>query len=118
MARRPLLALLACLLLAACSGVPTSGVATVPERPFRAADAYVHVRAPGPEPDLTPLGVLNRFLVASGGFDSALARVRDGLRERRDAMLEALEQELPEGSTWTRPDSGPGRSCATGVARS
>lgn len=31
---------------------------------------------------------------------------RDMYRERRDAMLEALEEYMPSGSTWTRPAGG------------
>ncbi len=42
-----------------------------------------------------------------GNFDSNLARVRDLLRARRDAMLEALEAELGATSaTWSRPQGG------------
>jgi 2-aminoadipate transaminase len=40
-----------------------------------------------------------------GNLDSNLLRVRDLLRLRRDAMLEALEQELP-AATWSRPEGG------------
>ena len=40
-----------------------------------------------------------------GDLDSNLTRVRDLLRLRRDAMLEALEQELP-AATWSRPEGG------------
>ncbi len=40
-----------------------------------------------------------------GNFDSNLERVRALLRVRRDAMLEALEQELPSAA-WTRPEGG------------
>jgi 2-aminoadipate transaminase len=40
-----------------------------------------------------------------GNLDSNLARVRELLRLRRDAMLEALEQELP-AATWSRPEGG------------
>jgi 2-aminoadipate transaminase len=40
-----------------------------------------------------------------GNFDSNLERVRGLLRVRRDAMLEALEQELP-AATWSRPEGG------------
>jgi len=40
-----------------------------------------------------------------GNFGSNLERVRGLLRVRRDAMLEALEQELPS-ATWTRPEGG------------
>jgi len=42
-----------------------------------------------------------------GNFDSNLARVRDLLGARRDAMLEALEAELGGTSvTWSRPQGG------------
>ena len=42
-----------------------------------------------------------------GNFDSNLARVRDLLRARRDAMLEALDAELGgSGATWSRPQGG------------
>jgi DNA-binding transcriptional MocR family regulator len=40
-----------------------------------------------------------------GNFESNLERVRDLLRVRRDAMLDALEQELPS-ATWSRPQGG------------
>ena len=40
-----------------------------------------------------------------GNFDSNLERVRGLLRVRRDAMLEALEQELPDAA-WSRPQGG------------
>ncbi|HWJ30798.1 MAG TPA: PLP-dependent aminotransferase family protein [Gaiellaceae bacterium] len=40
-----------------------------------------------------------------GNFDSNLERVRGLLRARRDAMLDALEQELPSAS-WSRPEGG------------
>jgi 2-aminoadipate transaminase len=40
-----------------------------------------------------------------GNFDSNLERVRGLLRERRDAILDALQQELPS-ATWTRPEGG------------
>ncbi len=32
--------------------------------------------------------------------------MRRVLRGRRDALLEALDEHLPEGSRWTRPDGG------------
>jgi DNA-binding transcriptional MocR family regulator len=40
-----------------------------------------------------------------GNFDANLERVRGLLRVRRDAMLDALEQELPS-ATWSRPEGG------------
>ena len=45
--------------------------------------------------------------IRRGNFDSNLARVRDLLRARRDAMLEALDGELGStGATWSRPQGG------------
>jgi DNA-binding transcriptional MocR family regulator len=41
-----------------------------------------------------------------GLLDQNVARVSAGLRDRRDAMLESLEQEFPEGSSWSRPEGG------------
>src|SRR5512133_720263 len=40
-----------------------------------------------------------------GNLESNLERVRDLLRVRRDAMLDALEQELP-AAAWSRPEGG------------
>jgi len=45
-------------------------------------------------------------LIERGGFEPNLERVRGQLRMRRDAMLEALERELPTGSSWSRPQGG------------
>jgi DNA-binding transcriptional MocR family regulator len=44
--------------------------------------------------------------VRRGNFDPNLARVRSLLRARRDAMLEALAEELGGGAMWTRPQGG------------
>jgi DNA-binding transcriptional MocR family regulator len=44
--------------------------------------------------------------VRRGNFEPNLERVKGLLGARRDAMLEALEQHLPEGSTWSRPEGG------------
>ncbi len=41
-----------------------------------------------------------------GDFGPNLERVNGLLRERRDAMLDALAKEMPEDATWTRPDGG------------
>jgi 2-aminoadipate transaminase len=40
-----------------------------------------------------------------GNFEPNLERVRDLLRARRDAMLDALEQELP-AAKWSHPEGG------------
>jgi DNA-binding transcriptional MocR family regulator len=39
-------------------------------------------------------------------FEPNLERVNGLLRDRRDAMLEALARELPEDASWTRPEGG------------
>ena len=41
-----------------------------------------------------------------GYFHPNLERVRGLLRERRDAMLAALEREFPEGAAWSHPEGG------------
>jgi GntR family transcriptional regulator/MocR family aminotransferase len=44
--------------------------------------------------------------VESGAYDRHLVRVRRTLLRRRDALLEALESEMPEGTRWTTPEGG------------
>jgi DNA-binding transcriptional MocR family regulator len=41
-----------------------------------------------------------------GTFEPNLERVNGLLRERRDAMLEALDRVLPDDASWTRPEGG------------
>jgi DNA-binding transcriptional MocR family regulator len=48
---------------------------------------------------------LEEFL-HSGGYDRHLNRMRRILRQRRDALLAALEEEMPPGASWTRPEGG------------
>ncbi len=45
-------------------------------------------------------------LFLRGGFEPNLERVRRILGAQRDAMLEALEQELEGRATWSRPEGG------------
>ena len=45
-------------------------------------------------------------VVADGFLDEHVKEIRDVYRQRRDAMLAAMEQYLPEGVTWTRPQGG------------
>jgi DNA-binding transcriptional MocR family regulator len=44
--------------------------------------------------------------LARGRFEPNLELVRDELRARRDAMLAALERELPADASWSRPEGG------------
>jgi len=42
----------------------------------------------------------------SGEFEAQLERMREFYRVRRDAMIEALRNEMTEGMTWTEPGGG------------
>ena len=44
--------------------------------------------------------------VSDGSYDRHLRKLRRILRVRRDALLEALAQEMPEGVHWTLPEGG------------
>jgi 2-aminoadipate transaminase len=63
-----------------------------------AASTYI-----GPPP--LPQAMLHEF-IQRGLFEPNLVVVCDQLRKRRDAMLEALEAEFPEGASWSHPDGG------------
>jgi len=41
-----------------------------------------------------------------GNFEPNLERVNGLLKARRDAMLDALEQHMPDGAAWSRPAGG------------
>jgi DNA-binding transcriptional MocR family regulator len=44
--------------------------------------------------------------VAQQHFDSHVAKIRAAYRGRRDVMLNALEEYMPEGVSWTKPEGG------------
>lgn len=44
--------------------------------------------------------------LAHADLDGHLDRVRAAYRQRRDAMLAAMPETMPAGTTWTRPDGG------------
>lgn len=44
--------------------------------------------------------------LSQGHFEKNLQRVIAMYREKRDAMLEALEKHMPAGVTWTHPEGG------------
>ncbi|MGB3307668.1 MAG: PLP-dependent aminotransferase family protein [Thermomicrobiales bacterium] len=46
------------------------------------------------------------YHAAANGLDERVARARDIYRSRRDAMLAALDEFMPEGVSWSRPDGG------------
>jgi DNA-binding transcriptional MocR family regulator len=64
----------------------------------RAVSTYI-------SPSLLPQAVVHEVL-ARGAFEPNLDRIRDLLRSRQVAMLEALEREMPEGVRWSRPEGG------------
>ena len=41
-----------------------------------------------------------------GAYDRHLRKLRRVLLDRRDVMLAALEREMPDGVSWTRPEGG------------
>jgi 2-aminoadipate transaminase len=41
-----------------------------------------------------------------GFLDQHIKRIQDTYRIRRDAMLDSLEEQMPEGVTWTHPHGG------------
>ncbi|MER8806957.1 PLP-dependent aminotransferase family protein [Mesorhizobium australicum] len=44
--------------------------------------------------------------VAEAVFDDQVEKLIDAYRERRDGLLGALEANMPEGVTWSRPEGG------------
>ena len=56
--------------------------------------------------DAMPMQAALEEFVRSGAYDRHLARMRKILRSRTEAILEALENEMPAGTTWTRPEGG------------
>lgn len=49
---------------------------------------------------------LTAAYIEEHGLDGQLARITRTYRLRRDAMVAALEEEMPEGVTFTRPEGG------------
>jgi DNA-binding transcriptional MocR family regulator len=76
-------------------------------------------------PPLFVEGALNEFC-RSGLFEPNVERTCRELKARRDAMLQALERDFPEGASWSRPEGGyflwldlpPGVDAAELLARS
>ncbi|NBH05678.1 PLP-dependent aminotransferase family protein [Amycolatopsis sp. SID8362] len=49
--------------------------------------------------------IVSRYL-ATHDWKGQIKKFRENYRDRRDAMLSALEQYLPPGCSWTKPDGG------------
>ena len=73
------------------------------------ADLAAHIEAHAVSTYISPpfltQATVHEFL-RRGNFEPNLAHVNGLLAARRDAMLEALEQQLPADATWTRPQGG------------
>jgi 2-aminoadipate transaminase len=55
-------------------------------------------------PNMVAQSIVNQFC-RSGRIDSAISNVKEALRARRDAVITALEREIPE-ATFARPEGG------------
>ena len=72
----------------------------------RTVEALVTLKHATDLSDSMPLQAALAELVSSGVYDRHLTKLRRVLRERRDAMLDALARHMPDGTTWTRPEGG------------
>ena len=70
----------------------------VPAYDDRAVSTYI-------SPSLLPQAIVHE-LMQRGDFEPNLERVRGLLRARKDAMLAALDREMPDGTAWSRPEGG------------
>ncbi len=72
----------------------------------RVVDALLALKQATDLSDAIPLQAALAEFSASGAYDRHLGRLRRELRARRDAVLEVLAREMPEGTRWTRPEGG------------
>jgi 2-aminoadipate transaminase len=72
----------------------------------RHVDALLALRHASDLGGALPLQAALADFMRSGAYDRHLAAQRKRLRARRDALLESLARELPEGATWTTPEGG------------
>ena len=72
----------------------------------RHVDALLALRHAADLGGALPLQAALADFMRSGAYDRHLAAQRKRLRARRDAMLEGLAEELPEGATWIVPEGG------------
>jgi len=69
-------------------------------------DALLALKQASDLSDSLPLQAALAEFIESGEYDRHLGRLRRAMRERRDALLEALAKELPEGTCWSAPEGG------------
>jgi DNA-binding transcriptional MocR family regulator len=72
----------------------------------RLVDALLALKQATDLSDAMPLQAALAEFVGSGAYDRHLAKLHPVLRARRDALLEALRQHMPEGARWNEPEGG------------
>jgi DNA-binding transcriptional MocR family regulator len=72
----------------------------------RAVDALLALKHATDLGGTLPLQAALADFVRSGAYDRHVAALRKRLRSRRDAMIETLTGEMPEGVSWTTPEGG------------
>jgi DNA-binding transcriptional MocR family regulator len=72
----------------------------------RSVQALLALKRASDLADAMPLQAALAVLVESGAYDRHLAVLRRILARRRKALLEALDEEMPAGTRWTRPEGG------------
>ncbi|MDJ0849776.1 MAG: PLP-dependent aminotransferase family protein [Myxococcota bacterium] len=72
----------------------------------RLVDALIALKQATDLSDAMPLQAALAEFVSSGAYDRHLARLHRELRRRRDALLAALAEHMPEGTRWTEPEGG------------
>jgi len=72
----------------------------------RAVDGLLALKHASDLGGALPLQAALADFVRTGAYDRHLGALRRQLRGRRDALLAALEEEMPEGTRFTRPDGG------------
>ncbi len=72
----------------------------------RAVEALLALKRASDLSDAMPLQAALADFLASGAYDRHLVALRRVLAARRNALLAALEEHMPPGTRWTRPDGG------------
>jgi DNA-binding transcriptional MocR family regulator len=72
----------------------------------RAVDALLALKNATDLGGTLPLQAALADFVRSGAYDRHLVALRKRLRSRRDAMIETLAAEMPDGVSWTTPEGG------------
>ena len=72
----------------------------------RLVDALLALKQASDLSDAMPLQAALAEFVESGAYERHLGKLRRVLRARRDELLGALEEHMPEGVRWTRPEGG------------